>query len=102
MLPYYLTPDAQVDITQIHEYTINQWGKAQADKYLSMIYEAIKTITKIPTIGKPRSDIDKNTHSFAYASHVIYYKVTDNKLVITAVLHKRMVPTNHLYPKEPL
>lgn len=100
MLTYYLTTEAQTDITEIHEYSINQWDKEQADKYLLMLQEAIKTIAEVPTIGKPRPDIDNNTQSFVYASHVIYYKVVKSDLVVFAVLHKRMVPVAHLKLRE--
>ncbi len=38
--------------------------------------------------------------SFPHASHVIYYVVHEQQLVVFGVLHKRMVPVKHLIERE--
>jgi len=34
--------------------------------------------------------------SFPYGSHMLYYRIEEEQLVVFAVLHQRMVPTEHL------
>ena len=49
-----------------------------------------------PQISKPRPEIDPLAFSAEYQSHVIYFLKAHNIILIFGVLHKRMVPTNHL------
>lgn len=46
--------------------------------------------------GRMRSDIDRKVFSFSYASHVVYYRVEGESIIVFGVLHKSMVPQNHL------
>lgn len=96
MLSYSLTPDAQADLLSIYHYTVNHWGKAQANRYLAELQQTIETLAQMPTLGKQQPEIDVNTHSFIHKSHVVYYKVTEDCLVVFAVLHKSMMPVAHL------
>ncbi|MEW8416758.1 MAG: type II toxin-antitoxin system RelE/ParE family toxin [Candidatus Thiodiazotropha endolucinida] len=41
-----------------------------------------------------------NVLSFPHVSHVIYYILHEQQLVVFGVLHKRMVPVNHLVERE--
>ncbi|WP_339666911.1 hypothetical protein [uncultured Pseudomonas sp.] len=34
--------------------------------------------------------------SFTYGSHMLYYRLEKEQLVVLAVLHQRMVPEEHL------
>ncbi len=95
-LAYRLTPDAQSDLIEIRQYTLNQWGKDQSKKYLSELRQTIKALSKTPDIGKQREDVGADIYSFPHASHVIYYTLCKQGPVIFAVLHKRMVPLPHL------
>ena len=93
---YRLTPDAQTDLIEIRCYTQNQWGKTQAQKYMSELRKTIKFLSETPTIGKQRHEAGADIFSFPYASHVIYYTLHEQQLVVFAVLHKSMVPLIHL------
>ncbi len=94
---YRFTPEAQEDLINIHQYTSIQWGKDQSKKYLSEMRQTIKALSVTPEIGKQREEIGINIFSFPHASHVIYYTLCNQQMVIFAVLHKRMVPFSHLH-----
>lgn len=96
MLNYRLTPDAQSDLIDIRKYTLKQWGATQSQKYLSELRQTIRLLAETPSLGKTRPDISAEVLSFPYVSHVIYYLVYERQLVVFGVLHKRMVPENHL------
>lgn len=93
---YRLTPDAQSDLIEVRRYTLQQWGKTQSEKYLSNLRKTIQMLAETPSLGKSRSKVGKNVLSFPCISHVIYYVVHEQQLVVFGVLHKRMVPINHL------
>ncbi len=93
---YRLTPDAQADLIEIRRYTLNQWGKDQSHKYLSELRQTIKLLSDTPTIGKQRHEVGADVFSFPYASHVIYYTLYKQQVVVFGVLHKNMIPLTHL------
>ncbi|MBU2760409.1 type II toxin-antitoxin system RelE/ParE family toxin [Acidithiobacillus sulfurivorans] len=60
----------------------------------------IRLLAETPSLGKSKPDIGEDVLSFPYASHIIYYLVHERQLVVFGVLHKRMVPMNHLDGRE--
>ncbi|WP_299735521.1 type II toxin-antitoxin system RelE/ParE family toxin [uncultured Endozoicomonas sp.] len=56
----------------------------------------MELIAETPALGKGRSDVGLDVLSFPQGSHVIYYVVHEQQIIVFGVLHKRMVPLNHL------
>ena len=100
MLCYRLTPDAQTDLIEIRRFTVKQWGTAQSQKYLLELRQTIRLLAETPSLGKSRPDVGSSVLSFPYVSHVIYYVAHEQQLIVFGVLHKRMVPLNHLAGRE--
>lgn len=96
MSAYFLTKDAEMDLIQIRQYTLNKWGKVQSLKYLQALRQTLELLATSPLLGKLRAEVKDNARSFPHASHVIYYFQHKDKLVVFGVLHKHMVPLNHL------
>ena len=96
---YRLTPDAQDDLIEIRHYTVMKWGEIQSKKYLSL-RQTIKLLSETPKIGILRPDFGSDIFSFSNAIHVIYYTLDGMRLIVFAILHKRMVPLNHLEGRE--
>ena len=96
MLSYKFTPDARTDLLNIRKYTLKTWGKEQSTKYLQELNKTLQLLSDSPTIGIQRTDISLTTFSFPYASHIIYYTLDNDFLIIFAVLHKNMVPEKHI------
>jgi toxin ParE1/3/4 len=97
---YRSTPDARSDLIEIRRFTLQQWGPAQSLKYLSELRKTISLLSETPSPGKFRSELGVNVLSFPHASHVIYYVVHKHKLVVFGLLHRRIVPLNHLIERE--
>ena len=100
MAHFRLTPDAQSDLIEIRRYTQQQWDNAQSKKYLSELRQTLHLLAETPSIGKSRPDIGIDILSFSHVSHIIYYVIHEQELVVFSVLHKRMVPFNHLMDRE--
>lgn len=96
MAAYRLTPSAQTDLIEIRRYTLKQWGVEQSKKYLLELRQTIRGLSETPAMGKQRHEVGVDAFSFPHASHVIYYLVNKQKIVIFAVLHKSMLPLLHL------
>ena len=97
---FHLTPDARSDLIDIRRFTSEQWGAGQSKKYLSELRQTILLLAENPLPGHVRPDLGSEVLSFPYVSHVIYYLVHKQQLVVFGVLHKRMVPLNHLARRE--
>ena len=97
---YLLTPDAQSDLIEIQQYTLQHWGIAQSRKYLSELRKTMNLLAETPSLGKFSHEVGPDILSFPHASHVIYYVVHEQQVIIFGVLHKRMVPIKHLIERD--
>ena len=77
-----LTPDTQSDLLDIRRFTISQWGATQAQRYLAELRRSIQRLAQTPSLGKASPDMGTNVSSFPHASHIIYYIVHEQQLVV--------------------
>lgn len=96
MPSYKYTPEARDELKNILDYTIKNWGKAQANKYLDGLEELAGNLAKNPNLGKKRDSLQKGLLSFRYQSHVLYYLKRKGGIIVVHVLHERMHPEKHL------
>ncbi len=89
-LKYELSELAQLDLEDIWLFTVKTWSINQANKYYDLIFEEIDAICKNPNIGRPIDNVKANYKIRYIQSHLIVYKVKNNKIWIDRVLHKRM------------
>lgn len=91
MVKYYLTNKAVKDLTDIWNYTFEQWSEEQADKYYHMLLENCQVIANNPNIGKNYSGITSDLLGLRANRHIIFYrKIQENQIEITRILHGRM------------
>ncbi len=102
MANFRLTSEAKSDLIKIRRFTIKQWGCLQSKKYLSALRQTILLLADTPSLGKLRPEVGLNVLSFPHASHVIYYMLHKQQLVVFGILHKRMVPLKHLSERDML
>lgn len=79
------------DLTEIWNYTLQEWSEKQADKYYQTIRSACKEIENNPAIGKVYTEVSKNLLGFKSGKHILFYHlVSENELEIIRILHERM------------
>jgi toxin ParE1/3/4 len=96
MLSYKFTQSARADLLNIRKHTLKTLGKEQSTKHLQKLSKTLQLLSDSPSIGIHRTDIPLPTFNFPYASHIIYYTLNNNFLIIFAVLHKKMMQEKHL------
>jgi len=84
---YELSPEADLDLSDIFDYTEKEHGFNQAVKYLTDINDTFIRLIKSPEIGRVRNDIKQGLYSMAEQEHTIFYRVLDNHIRIVRVLH---------------
>jgi toxin ParE1/3/4 len=90
MANFNLTPRAKEDLRAIWHYTRDTWGEAQADRYVSTLYERFGWLAENPASGKPRADIHEGYHSFPQGKHLVFYLRFDGYIDIIGVPHQSM------------
>lgn len=99
MLRLILTDEAKQDLLGIRKYTQAKWGSLQTKTYLGELRNTLKRLQEQPLIGTDQSaDLGPGVFGFPYVSHMIYYRLRENDLIVLAVLHQSMVPSLHLRP----
>jgi toxin ParE1/3/4 len=89
-LPYVLTRKAVLDLEAIWLYTVEKWSIEQADRYYSLIVDEIKFVSSNPQSGKPMDHVRKGYRASKVKSHLIFYRITNQTVEVTRILHEQM------------
>ncbi len=87
---------AESDFIGIWQYSFEESGADQADKYLDELDTNIKLLADNPDLGIRRDYVRDGYRVLFVASHAVYYTATPTTIHIIRVLHGRMDPEKHL------
>lgn len=90
-----LTPRAKDDLHGIWRYSVQTWSEAQADRYITQIYERFSWLATRPRTGRHRPEICEGYYCFPQGSHLIFYLMRDGGIDIIGVPHKEMDILNY-------
>jgi toxin ParE1/3/4 len=93
---YKLRQSAKDDIKDIGRYTLSEFGSLQRSKYLLGLESHFRAIASMPRKCKSRSDLREGYFCSNYDQHIVFFQIQRDFVDIIAVLHKRMLPENHL------
>jgi toxin ParE1/3/4 len=91
-----LAPRAQRDLDDIVAYSKQQWGEAQAKRYLERIMDVTERLSAGTFPGRPADDIRQGYRKVRAGSHVFYYRDAEAAIVVVRVLHQSMDAPRHL------
>ncbi|UQB42143.1 type II toxin-antitoxin system RelE/ParE family toxin [Thiomicrospira microaerophila] len=89
-------PKAQQDLSDIWDYTCQQWGTVQAETYIRNIWQ---TIESLKSSYNPSQNIDfvrAGYRKIQSGSHVIFFKQALDTITVIRILHQQMDITKHL------
>ena len=91
MAKFFLTNKAVNDLTNIWNYTFDQWSEDQADRYYLEIISRCDDIAQNPKIGKNYEGVSHELFGLPSGRHIIFYrKISASKIEITRILHQQM------------
>ena len=98
MQKYRLSKLAEKDLAGIWRYTLDNWSREQADKYVNGLLNACEDIARAPeSVGRPYEHVREGYRKYSYSRHVIFYLIQeDGCVLISRVLHERMDFESHL------
>lgn len=90
MVNYELSKRAEIDMAEIYEYGIFQFGLNQADNYLDEMEAQFEMLYDRPELRRKAFDLRKNLYRFKYESHVIFFHLIENQAFVLRVLGGQM------------
>jgi len=86
---YRISRRALQDLDEIWLYTFNNWSAEQADRYYNLILDEIEFIAQNNYSGKSRDYIKEGYFSATIKSHIIFYRISEDKLIeVIRILHQ--------------
>lgn len=86
---------ARADIRGIWSYTIDYWGKGQAEIYLALIERAVDAIVDNPELGRPCDEVRRGYRRHVVGAHVLFYRIKGKTILVARVLHGQMNAERH-------
>ena len=90
MAEYRLTPAAERDLERIWNYTRQQWGTAQANRYTDDLAATFAELAQSPMSAPACDPIRSGYRRRGVERHMVYFRITDYGVVIVRKLHDRM------------
>lgn len=90
MADYRLSIDAVEDIRTAYRSSLMMFGPRQTEAYMEGLRRTFRNLAQIPGMGRSAEHLKSRFFSFRYQSHMIFYTVESQWIVIQRVLHARM------------
>ena len=97
MTTYVLSPRARRDLSDIWDYSAEQWSVAQADRYVRLIAEVCEGLASGHITGRSADTVRAGYFRHPVGSHVLFYRARRRGgIEIVRILHRRMDIERHL------
>ena len=96
MADYRLSRRAATDLEAIAEFTINRFGIEQARRYRDELKACFENLAENPTIGRRAEQLANGLRRFEHRSHIVFYVLAEDGVLVVRVLHYRMDARRHL------
>ena len=92
MAGYVLSPQAEQDLRNIYDYTINTWGIELFTAYRNFLNTALDAIVTDPFLvgSKELDDLSVGCRLYRVEHHYIAYRHKGKLIEVGCVLHERM------------
>ena len=96
MANYRFSRRAEADLLNIGNYTVRTWGDDQAVRYLRELEICCAALANNSGLGRLCEDIRPGLRRFEHGKHVVFYRQVRDGIVVSRILHQRMLPGRHL------
>ena len=87
---YRLSPAAEADLENIWDFTVQQWDRDQAERYVRAIQERLLGVAEGRVPARSAEAIRAGYLKCAAGSHMIYFRREDDEIVVIRILHQAM------------
>jgi len=86
-VPYALTRRALLDLQDIYEYSLENWGERRASNYIDALYKAFEQ-TAAASHASPLSSRSAPFLMAQVGSHLIIYDIVPEGLIVLTIVHQ--------------
>ena len=90
MADYQLSVAAEEDIQALYRSSQTMFGPRQTELYMEGLGRTFQNLARTPLIGRRADDLKPGFFRFRYQSHMVFYTIELDQIVIQRVLHARM------------
>lgn len=87
---YRLSVAAARDVEQILERSMADFGWSQTERYYASLRRCLDLLGENPAMGMKADELKLGYRRMAHESHVIFYRLMGDGILIVRILHKRM------------
>lgn len=91
-----LSNEAAWDLQEISNYTWEQWGEEQEQKYLTLLYRAMELAASDPSRSRIRNDLYQGCRVILAGKHSIFFTIEEETVCVARILHQAMDHYHHL------
>jgi toxin ParE1/3/4 len=91
---------AEADLLEIGAYTLLSWGPEQAARYLEGLETCCQELADHPDLGQACEEIRPDLRRRLYGRHVVFYRRQVRGILVSRILHQRMLPERHGFQDE--
>lgn len=89
-----LTQRALADIQGIYDYSVEQWGKRTAEKYLDEIEAGLDRVKAEPSLLRPEPDLHAALTFYRVNKHLLVCDMQPGSIILLTVVHaSRDIPS---------
>jgi toxin ParE1/3/4 len=100
MAQFRLSRRAEADLLRIGDYTLHTWGVDQTIRYLEDLEAFCQAVADNPALGRPCKEIRPSLRRAEHSRHVVFYRQDSSGILISRILHQRMLPEKHMADDE--
>lgn len=94
---YRLSRLAAEDFAAIYEYTLVNFGTAQADAYTEEMEGVLRLLSGSPALGRECAEIAQGIRRHNHQRHAIFYRPREQDIFVIRILHQQMEPMRHFF-----
>ena len=91
---------AEADLVSIGVYTLRAWGPAQTERYLGELEACCQQLADNPATGRPCDHVRPGLRRLEQGKHVIFFRSEPGGILVSRILHERMLPERHAIDEE--
>ncbi len=96
MKPITVAPRARGDLREAWVYFRERWGLRRANGYIRELDSVIQQVGDNPMLGQACDDVRPGYRRHPAGSHMLFYEIRDDAVVIVRVLHQQMDVENKI------
>lgn len=93
---YILSSNADKDLDNITDYTLEAWGENQTRDYVTKLLLCFQSLADKPNLGRSAAEYALFLKRYYYKAHTVFYEPTEKGIFIVRILGQRQDFERHL------